>query len=391
MPDIDDRGKLGELANSVIQMISQPYSIDGSRAIIGTSVGIAIAPYDGIELRRAGSARTAPPRAAGAGSTASTRTTSRTARSSGAQIEEDLRDAIPPSSSSCTTSRSCGSRSHRDRVRGADALEPPRARMDQPGRVHSGGRGDQPDQRRSANGRCGGRARTRRSGPASGRGQRLGAQFAREAADGGRHCSSRPASNRRGSSWRSPKACSWATARAPRDVRAAQEDRRAARARRLRDRLFVARLSAAGAVRQDQDRPQLRRRVAERAGQYQRGDHHRDRQPRRSARRWRPSPKGSRRWTSSSTRERGPPGRRSLTSASAPGWRSGGRGQPQDQAAQERQAQRDEEDVPVQLGVKREASSPLARRRVSRPMPATAIRIPSVPARKASRTLSVRS
>jgi predicted signal transduction protein with EAL and GGDEF domain len=30
-------------------MISQPYSLDGSRAIIGTSVGMAIAPYDGIE------------------------------------------------------------------------------------------------------------------------------------------------------------------------------------------------------------------------------------------------------------------------------------------------------------------------------------------------------
>jgi diguanylate cyclase (GGDEF)-like protein len=48
LPDIDDRGKLGELAEKAIQIISQPYPIDGKRAIIGTSVGVAIAPYDGI-------------------------------------------------------------------------------------------------------------------------------------------------------------------------------------------------------------------------------------------------------------------------------------------------------------------------------------------------------
>ena len=49
IPDVDDRGKLGELADKVIQIVSQPYPIDDKRAIIGTSVGIAIAPYDGQE------------------------------------------------------------------------------------------------------------------------------------------------------------------------------------------------------------------------------------------------------------------------------------------------------------------------------------------------------
>ena len=49
LPDLDDRGKLGELAGKVIQIVSQPYPIDGKRAIIGTSVGVAIAPYDGLE------------------------------------------------------------------------------------------------------------------------------------------------------------------------------------------------------------------------------------------------------------------------------------------------------------------------------------------------------
>src|SRR5690606_29564938 len=49
LPDVDDRGILGELAARIIQMVSQPYSIEGVRATIGTSVGIAIAPYDGID------------------------------------------------------------------------------------------------------------------------------------------------------------------------------------------------------------------------------------------------------------------------------------------------------------------------------------------------------
>ena len=49
LPDMDDRGTLGELANRIVQSISQPYQINGRRAIIGTSVGIAIAPYDGVD------------------------------------------------------------------------------------------------------------------------------------------------------------------------------------------------------------------------------------------------------------------------------------------------------------------------------------------------------
>ena len=49
LPDLDDRGKLGELAAKVIQMLSQPYALGDDRAVIGASVGIAIAPYDGIE------------------------------------------------------------------------------------------------------------------------------------------------------------------------------------------------------------------------------------------------------------------------------------------------------------------------------------------------------
>ena len=49
LPDLDDRGKLGDLAAKVIQIVSQPYALDEGRAVIGTSVGLAVAPYDGVE------------------------------------------------------------------------------------------------------------------------------------------------------------------------------------------------------------------------------------------------------------------------------------------------------------------------------------------------------
>lgn len=49
LPDKDDRGDLGDLSKRLVQMLSQPYSIGGARAIIGCSIGVAIAPYDGID------------------------------------------------------------------------------------------------------------------------------------------------------------------------------------------------------------------------------------------------------------------------------------------------------------------------------------------------------
>ena len=49
IPDMDDRGELGEIAKKIIQMLSQPYSVEEGRCTIGCSVGVAIAPYDGLE------------------------------------------------------------------------------------------------------------------------------------------------------------------------------------------------------------------------------------------------------------------------------------------------------------------------------------------------------
>ncbi|WP_324260836.1 EAL domain-containing protein [Altererythrobacter sp. H2] len=48
LPGEDDRGKLGELADKIIQILTQPYPLeDGKRAVIGASVGIAVFPFDG--------------------------------------------------------------------------------------------------------------------------------------------------------------------------------------------------------------------------------------------------------------------------------------------------------------------------------------------------------
>lgn len=47
LQDVDDRGKLGEIAERIISGLSQPYMVDGSRCVIGASVGIAVSPFDG--------------------------------------------------------------------------------------------------------------------------------------------------------------------------------------------------------------------------------------------------------------------------------------------------------------------------------------------------------
>lgn len=47
LPNCDDRDTLGELAFKIIELLSQPYSTNGMRCVIGTSVGIAIGPHDG--------------------------------------------------------------------------------------------------------------------------------------------------------------------------------------------------------------------------------------------------------------------------------------------------------------------------------------------------------
>lgn len=97
LPDIDDRGRLGELAMTVITMISQPYQIEGSRCVIGASVGIAIAPYDGInseDLVRSADLALYASKGGGRGQFRFYSSDLHSEAERRRQIEEDLRDAL---------------------------------------------------------------------------------------------------------------------------------------------------------------------------------------------------------------------------------------------------------------------------------------------------------
>ncbi len=97
LPDLDDRGRLGEIAKTIITMVSQPYQIDGSRCVIGASVGIAIAPYDGInseELVRSADLALYASKGGGRGQFRFYSSDLHSEAERRRQIEEDLRDAL---------------------------------------------------------------------------------------------------------------------------------------------------------------------------------------------------------------------------------------------------------------------------------------------------------
>ena len=97
LPDIDDRGRLGEIGKTIISMLSQPYSIEGSRCIIGASVGIAIAPYDGVnsdELVRSADLALYAAKGGGRGLFRFYSSDLHSEAERRRQIENDLRDAL---------------------------------------------------------------------------------------------------------------------------------------------------------------------------------------------------------------------------------------------------------------------------------------------------------
>lgn len=97
LPDIDDRGRLGEIAKTVIAIVSQPYTIEGSRCVIGASLGIAVAPYDGItsdELIRNADLALYAAKAGGRGQFRFYSSDLHDAAERRRQVEEELRDAL---------------------------------------------------------------------------------------------------------------------------------------------------------------------------------------------------------------------------------------------------------------------------------------------------------
>ena len=97
LPNVEDRGKLGEMAKRIIAIISQPYSIEGSRCVIGTSVGIAISPFDGgssEELIRSADLALYAAKGGGRGQFRFYSSELHESAEKRRRLEEDLRDAL---------------------------------------------------------------------------------------------------------------------------------------------------------------------------------------------------------------------------------------------------------------------------------------------------------
>jgi diguanylate cyclase (GGDEF)-like protein len=95
--DSDDRAVLGDLATDIIASLSQPYSVDGSRCIIGASIGIAVGPADGRtseELIRNADLALYEAKGSGRGRYRCFSTDLLEAAEDKRLIEEDLRDAL---------------------------------------------------------------------------------------------------------------------------------------------------------------------------------------------------------------------------------------------------------------------------------------------------------
>jgi diguanylate cyclase (GGDEF)-like protein len=93
----EDRAAVGDLAAEMIASVSQPYSVLGSRCIIGASIGIAIAPTDGAaraELIRNADLALYASKSAGRGRYRFFSSELSDAAQDKQSLEEDLRDAL---------------------------------------------------------------------------------------------------------------------------------------------------------------------------------------------------------------------------------------------------------------------------------------------------------
>ena len=132
----------------IIEAVSAPFEIDGHQVVIGTSIGIAMAPGRRHRPRRAAAAtptsRSTAPRATAAAPIRFFEPEMDAQMQARRDLEtRPAQGARRPASSSCTTSRSSTSR--RDEISGFEALlrwHHPDTRHDPAGRLHPARRGD---------------------------------------------------------------------------------------------------------------------------------------------------------------------------------------------------------------------------------------------------------
>ena len=97
IPTEMSREFLGDLASAIIHSLSQPYSIDGQRVVIGASVGVALSPDDGVtseELIRNADLALYAAKDGGRGRHHFYAEDLHAEAEARSQLEEDLRDAI---------------------------------------------------------------------------------------------------------------------------------------------------------------------------------------------------------------------------------------------------------------------------------------------------------
>ena len=265
---VGGRADVVEFVTRIHEAIRQPYQCLGHHLSTDASIGIALAPQDGTELDQL--IKNAD--LAMYGAKADGRRTYRffepamDARAKARlTMEQDLRQALADGGFEIHYQPLVDLAQRRgDGLRGAAALAPSRTRHGLARRIHSGRRGHRPDQRTR---RMGAADRLRRGGQLAatcpGRRQRLAGSVEiadAGAADHGRACRLRPC-RRTGSRLEITEAVLIHDDETrARDPASAPRHRRAHRARRFRHRLFLAELSEALPVRQDQDRPLLRQR-----------------------------------------------------------------------------------------------------------------------------------
>ena len=96
-PDVDDRERLAEIAEQVISLVSEPYTIEGNRCTIGATVGVAISPHDGAsaeELVRNADLALYEAKHAGRGRHRFYASTMHDTAAERRRLEEDLHDAL---------------------------------------------------------------------------------------------------------------------------------------------------------------------------------------------------------------------------------------------------------------------------------------------------------